>query len=63
MRERVHARVLGPDVAEVGGLDDDLVVEAAYLGDVGAENPRVYSFPHSRLERVDDAAVVDAALP
>ena len=45
------------------GTDDRLVVEAAYLGDVGAENPRLYSFPLSRLERVDDAAVVDAALP
>ena len=43
--------------------DDRLVVEAAYLGDIGAENPRLYSFPLSRLERVDDAAVVDAALP
>jgi len=33
---------------------DDLVVEATYLGDGG----RRYSFPHSRLRRTDDAALV-----
>jgi hypothetical protein len=38
---------------------DDLVVEATYLGDVGRENDRTYSFPLSRLERVDDATLVD----
>jgi hypothetical protein len=42
---------------------DDLVVEAVYLGDLARrESPRRYSFPLSRLERVDDAAVVDRKL-
>jgi hypothetical protein len=29
---------------------DDIVVEAAYLGDVRRDEPRVYAFPHSRLQ-------------
>jgi hypothetical protein len=37
---------------------DDLVVEATYPSDVGREDPRTYSFPRSRLERTDDAAVL-----
>ncbi|QLH76265.1 SWIM zinc finger family protein [Halosimplex rubrum] len=42
---------------------DDPVVEAVYLGDLARrESPRRYSFPLSRLERVDDAAVVDRKL-
>ena len=45
---------------------DDLVVEAVYLGDLGrVDDPgetRRYSFPLSRLERVDDAALVDTGL-
>jgi hypothetical protein len=65
--DEVEIAAAGTTVADYGTNegypDDDLVVEAAYLGDVGAENPRLYSFPLSRLERVDDAAVVDAALP
>ncbi|MCU4717436.1 SWIM zinc finger family protein [Halapricum hydrolyticum] len=33
-----------------GYPDDDLVVEASYLGDVAhREQPRTYAFPHSRL--------------
>ena len=39
---------------------DDPVVEAVYLGAVGREQPRRYSFPRSRLRRTDDAALVDA---
>ncbi len=39
---------------------DDPVVEAAYLTEaVAVERPRRYSFPHSRLRRVDDAALVE----
>ena len=38
---------------------DDLVVEAVYLGALGQEQPRRYSFPYSRLEPTDDAAIVD----
>lgn len=42
---------------------DDPVVEAVYLGDLARrEHPRRYSFPLSRLERVDDAAVVERRL-
>jgi hypothetical protein len=42
---------------------DDLVVEAVYLGGLArSESPRTYSFPRSRLERVDDAAVLDRNL-
>ncbi len=43
--------------------DDDLVVEVVYLSDLArAESPRRYSFPLSRLERVDDAEIVDRDL-
>ncbi len=43
-----------------GYPDDDLVVEAGYLTEaVATGSPRRYSFPHSRLRRVDDAALVD----
>lgn len=39
---------------------DDVVVEVSYLSDVTArEEPRIYSFPHSRLERSEDAALVE----
>jgi len=39
---------------------DDLVVEAAYLAAAGRrEAPKAYSFPLSRLELTDDAAIVD----
>lgn len=52
--------------ANEGYPADDLVVEAVYLGDLGrGDDPREarrYSFPHSRLERVDDAALVDTGL-
>jgi len=41
---------------------DDLVVEAVYLGDLAREEPRRYSFPLSRFERVDDAEVLDPRL-
>ncbi len=42
-----------------GYPDGDLVVEAAYLTEaVADEDPRHYSFPRSRLRRVDDAALV-----
>ncbi|MFB6140543.1 MAG: SWIM zinc finger family protein [Halosimplex sp.] len=41
---------------------DDLVVEVVYLSDLArTDTPRRYSFPISRLERVDDAAIVDFA--
>ncbi|MEF8853204.1 MAG: SWIM zinc finger family protein [Haloarculaceae archaeon] len=46
--------------------DDDPVVEAVYLGSLGRADDlseaRRYSFPLSRLARVDDAAVVDTGL-
>jgi hypothetical protein len=43
-----------------GYPDDDIVVEAVYLADAArSENPMPYSFPHSRLARVDDAALVE----
>ena len=52
--------------ANEGYPADDLVVEAVYLGDLGrTDDPsetRRYSFPRSRLERVDDAALVDTGL-
>ena len=38
---------------------DDLVVEAVYLGDLGREDGRSYAFPLSRLQRADDAALVE----
>jgi hypothetical protein len=39
---------------------DDLVVEVAYLPEAAAvDEPRTYSFPHSRLRRTDGAALVD----
>lgn len=38
-----------------GYPSDDLVVEATYLGD----GDRRYSFPLSRLQRTDDAALID----
>jgi hypothetical protein len=42
-----------------GYPDDDLVVEATYLTDaLESDDPRVYSFPLSRLRRVEDAALV-----
>ncbi len=38
---------------------DDLVVEVVYAGDLARrDEPRVYSFPHSRLQRVDDAELI-----
>jgi len=54
----------GESVAEYptneGYPDDDVVVEAVYLTDaVAADDPRRYSFPRSRLRRVDGAALVD----
>jgi hypothetical protein len=42
-----------------GYPDDDLVVEAAYLSDLGRPDPRRYSFPLSRLDLADDAALVE----
>jgi hypothetical protein len=39
---------------------DDLVVEVRYLPDAASGHSRTYSFPRSRLQRVDDAALVDA---
>ena len=40
---------------------NDIVVEVAYLGDaIRHDEPRTYSFPLSRLQRTDDAALVDA---
>jgi len=39
-----------------GYPDDDVVVEAAYLADAArSDDPATYSFPRSRLDRVDDA--------
>jgi hypothetical protein len=39
---------------------DDIVVEATYLTDaLRSDRPRRYSFPHSRLRRADDTALVD----
>jgi hypothetical protein len=86
--DRVPIEAADCTVAEYGGNesypDDDPVVEAVYLDDLGAadggrdarptgERPRTgrakhddpgavrrYSFPLSRLERVDDAAIVGA---
>jgi len=49
--------------ANAGYPRDDLVVAAVYLSDVGRESPRRYSFPLSRVARVDDAAVLDHSLP
>jgi hypothetical protein len=50
-----------------GYPSEDLVVEAVYLGDLGRTgDPRLsrqYSFPLSRLDRVDDARFVDLPLP
>jgi len=38
---------------------DDLVVEATYLSAAArSDEPRRYAFPHSRLRRTDDAALV-----
>jgi hypothetical protein len=60
--DEVHVGAAGVTVADYetneGYPEDDLVVEATYLGDYGREEPRRYSFPRSRLERVDDAAIV-----
>jgi len=41
----------------------DIVVEAVYAGAVSRETPRRYSFPLSRLQRTDDAAIVDPPAP
>jgi hypothetical protein len=56
---------VGPDERPVADYEtnaayprDDIVVEAVYLGDYGDEDARTYSFPRSRLDRVDDAALV-----
>jgi len=50
-----------------GYPSDDLVVEVVYLGDLGRtgdpRQSRQYSFPLSRLDRVDDASFVDLPLP
>ena len=63
----VVVEAVGETVADYATNDgyprDDLVVEAVYLGDLArSESPRRYSFPRSRLERVDDAEVVDRTL-
>jgi hypothetical protein len=43
-----------------GYPEDDIVVEVIYLGDVPAsDDTRRYSFPLSRLEPTDDAALVE----
>jgi len=67
--QRAHEAVIegvGETVADydtnAGYPRDDLVVEAIYLSDLGRESLRRYSFPLSRLVRVDDAAVVDRSL-
>ncbi len=39
---------------------DDLVVEVRYLPDAVSGRSRTYSFPLSRLQRVADAALIDA---
>ncbi|MEF8872001.1 MAG: SWIM zinc finger family protein [Haloarculaceae archaeon] len=39
---------------------DDLVVEVRYLPDAASGHARTYLFPLSRLQQVDDAALVDA---
>jgi hypothetical protein len=54
----------GESVAEYptneGYPDGDVVVEAVYLADaVARDDPHRYSFPRSRLRRVDGAALVD----
>jgi hypothetical protein len=61
---------VGPDNRLVAAYDtnaaypqDDPVVEATYLGEYAAENPRRYSFPHSRLARVDNAQILDVPDP
>lgn len=38
---------------------DDLVVEASYLSDARADEPRRYSFPLSRLRRAEDVEIID----
>jgi len=62
---RADAVRVGPDDLLVADYesnadypDDDLVVEGIYLGDYASEDPGRYSFPRSRLERVDGAALV-----
>ena len=65
--DEVIVETVGETVADYATNDgyprDDIVVEAVYLGDLaGSESPRTYSFPRSRLERVDDAEVVDRTL-
>ena len=64
--ERADAVRVGPEDRPVADFEtnadypaDDPVVRAVYLGAYADENPRRYSFPRSRLERVDDAALVD----
>ena len=43
-----------------GYPDDDIVVEAVYATDIARrDDPRQYSFPHSRLARTDDAAIIE----
>ncbi|MFB6151582.1 MAG: SWIM zinc finger family protein [Haloarculaceae archaeon] len=64
--DRADEVTVGPEDRPVADFEtnadypaDDLVVEAVYLGEyVGSDDPRRYSFPLSRLERVDDAALV-----
>jgi hypothetical protein len=65
--DEVRIEAAGETVADYetnGGYPaDDPVVEVSYLGDIARrESPRRYSFPLSRLERVDDAAVLDPTL-
>ncbi|WP_415379469.1 SWIM zinc finger family protein [Halosimplex sp. TS25] len=68
--ERAHEVVIegvGETVADyatnAGYPRDDLVVEVVYLSDLTrSASPRRYSFPLSRLERVDDAEIVDRNL-
>jgi len=65
--EDVTVEPAGVTVAEYptndGYPDEDIVVEAVYLTDaVAGEAPRRYSFPHSRLRRTDDAALLDTVL-
>lgn len=62
--DEVTVAATGESVAEYptnsGYPDDDLVVEAVYLTDaVATDDPRRYSFPRSRLRRVDGTALVD----
>jgi hypothetical protein len=61
-----HIEATGDTVAahptNAGYPAGDLVIEAAYLGDVARnDRPRTYAFPRSRLRRTDDSELVDVA--